>query len=177
MKDRASRIEELEAELRARGASFYVGDDFDEGMRESFLERVLAFEEEPTTTVREALAARGREVPDDLWALIAVFAELHIVLDHTDHLDDAQLLQFLRGCLDEPIHVASDPGTVMHIDVVGSGSDEDTAAYLRYYASRQEWRRWKREFPDEEIPPRERPPFDRDRLLPRAGEASQRTDH
>ncbi len=35
MTERTRRIEELEAELRTRGASFHVGADFDEEMRES----------------------------------------------------------------------------------------------------------------------------------------------
>lgn len=35
MTERTRQIEELEAELRTRGASFHVGDDFDEEMRES----------------------------------------------------------------------------------------------------------------------------------------------
>ena len=35
MAERTRQIEELEAELRARGASFHVGVDFDEEMREA----------------------------------------------------------------------------------------------------------------------------------------------
>ena len=35
MAERTQQIEALEAELRARGASFRVGDDFDREMRES----------------------------------------------------------------------------------------------------------------------------------------------
>lgn len=35
MAERTQLIEALEAELRTRGASFHVGDDFDEEMREA----------------------------------------------------------------------------------------------------------------------------------------------
>jgi hypothetical protein len=35
MAERTRQIEALEAEWRTRGASFHVGDDFDEEMRES----------------------------------------------------------------------------------------------------------------------------------------------
>ncbi|HYK04782.1 MAG TPA: hypothetical protein VE974_23720 [Thermoanaerobaculia bacterium] len=56
MTERKRQIEELEAELRSRGASFHIGDDFDEEMRESFLRHVLSFEDEPETTI--ALSSR-----------------------------------------------------------------------------------------------------------------------
>jgi hypothetical protein len=46
MTDRTRRIEKLEAELRTRGASFHISDDFDEEMRETFLKHVLAFEDQ-----------------------------------------------------------------------------------------------------------------------------------
>src|SRR5256885_12143507 len=166
MKHRTQQIEELEAELRSRGATFHVGDDFDDEMRESFLRHVLAFEEEPMTTLREELASRGREVPGDLWSLIARLAELNIVIESTDHLDDAALLEFLLGYLDEPVHVPHEPDTIMHMDVIGSASEEDTALFLRYYASEEDRELWKRAFPDEEIPLREPHPYDRDRFLP-----------
>jgi hypothetical protein len=47
MKDGSQQIEAIEAELRMRGASFYVGDEFDDDVRESFLRHVLAFEDAP----------------------------------------------------------------------------------------------------------------------------------
>ena len=52
------------------------------------------------------------------------------------------------------------------VDIIGSGSAEDTALFLRYYATDEDRELWKRELPDEDIPPREGLPFDRDRLLP-----------
>jgi len=51
MEDRSQQIEELETELRRRGASFYVGDEFGEEMRESFLRHVLAFEDAPRAVI------------------------------------------------------------------------------------------------------------------------------
>jgi len=41
---RRQAIEDLEAELRSRGAEFMVDDGFDEQMTESFLEHVLRVE-------------------------------------------------------------------------------------------------------------------------------------
>jgi hypothetical protein len=166
MKDRSRQIEELETELRMRGASFYVGDEFGEEMRESFLRHALAFEDAPETTIRAELAAHGHDVPHDLWELIGHLAELNIVVERTNHLDDAALRDFLLNLLDQPVPVANDPGTIMHVDLVGSGSDEDNALFFRYYASEEERELWTREFAEETLPPRELPPHDRDRFLP-----------
>lgn len=177
MTDRTRQIEELAAELHARGASFQVGDDFDEEMRESFLRYVLAFEDQPETTIRAQLAARGYEAPHDLWTLIGHLAELNIVIERTDHLDDAALYEFLLAYLDEPLHLPNDPGTITHIDLIGSGSDEDNALFFRYYASDEDREYWMREFPGETLPPRERPPYDRDRLLPTAENLRQQAIH
>lgn len=147
MTERTRQIEELAAELRTRGASFHVGDDFDEEMHESFLRRVLAFEDEPETTIRAQFAASGYDAPRDLWTLIGRLAELNIVIERTNHLDDAALCEFLLGSLDEPLHLPNYPETITHIDLVGSGSDEDNALFFRYYASDEEREHWMREFP------------------------------
>jgi hypothetical protein len=168
MTERTRPIGELEAELRTRGVSFHVGDDFDEEMCESFLRHVLAFEDQPETTIRAQLAASGYDAPQDLWTLIGRLAELNIVVERTDHLADAALCEFLLAYVDEPLHLLNDPETITHIDLVGSGSDEDNVLFFRYYASDEEREHWMREFPDETLPPRERPPHDRDRLLPTA---------
>lgn len=177
MTERKQQIEELEAELRARGASFHVGDEFDEEMRESFLRHVLAFEDEPETTIRAQLAASGHEVPQDLWTLIGRLAELNVVIERTNHLDDAALCDFLLGFLDEPLHLPNDPRTITHVDLIGSGSNEDNALFLRYYASDEEREHWMRAFPGETLPPRELPPHDRDRLLPTAEDVRQQALH
>lgn len=177
MTERTRQIEELEAELRARGASFHVGDQCDEEMHESFLRRVLAFEDEPETIIRARFAACGYDVPHDLWTLIGRLAELNIVIERTDHLDDAALYEFLLAFLDEPLHLPNDPETITHIDLVGSGSDEDNALFFRYYASDEEREYWMREFPGETLPPRVCPPHDRDRLLPTAESLRQQALH
>jgi hypothetical protein len=39
---------------------------------------------------------------------------------------------------------------------------------MRYYADEEERARWAADFPDFPMPPREKPPFDRDRHLPQA---------
>jgi len=59
-----------------------------------------------------------------------------------------------------------EPAFSMHLDVVGSGSEEDMAIYLRYYANEETRQSWAADFPDLAVPPHEEPPYDRDRLLP-----------
>ena len=52
------------------------------------------------------------------------------------------------------------------VDMAGSGSEEDRTAWLKYYATEDDRRQWTEEFPEDPVPPAERPPFDRDRHLP-----------
>jgi hypothetical protein len=151
--DRSTRIQELEGEIRVRGAEYEISDDLDEGI-----------------SLRERLAARDCAPPYDLWKLIAYLAEMNIVIENTNHLDDAALLEFLVAFLEEPVVFPDLPDLVMHIDVLGSGSEEDINLYLRYYASDDDRQEWMREFPAYDMPPRRMPPFDRDRFLPKAYE-------
>jgi hypothetical protein len=53
------------------------------------------------------------------------------------------------------------PGTVLHLEMVGHGDDEDDRTWLSYYATDEDRARWKEEFPDEELPPKKEAPFKR----------------
>lgn len=172
MKDQHERIAEMEAELRARGATFHIDDDLDDDMCELFLRDILLFEEGPRTTFREYF---GDDVPQDLPGLIERLASMNIVIENTDHLDDATLLARLEKYLDEGVYVPCSPETITHIDMTGGGSDEEIAAYLRYFADDEYRAWWTRDFPDYDMPPRERPPYDRDRFLPKAEELRARS--
>lgn len=52
----------------------------------------------------------------------------------------------------------------------GEGMDpdllEDEGIYLRYYADDVTRAEWQRDSPETPIPPKEKPPYDRDRLMP-----------
>lgn len=168
--DRSLRIRELEDEVRTRGAAFQVGEDFDDSMREAFLAQILAFEDAPSTTLRDRLAEAGHTPGRDLHGLIGRLAEMNVVIESTNHLDDDSLLQFLLAFLEHPVEFPDIPDLVMHIDVIGSGSEEDNQLFLKYYASEEDRQHWQREFPDYEVPSKQNPPFDRDRFLPRAHE-------
>jgi hypothetical protein len=166
---RRQRIEELEAVLRSRGAEFMNDDGCDEQLTESFLEHVLRFETADYKTVREWLAESGYvpppDVPDDrisseVCTLLDRLAFLGIVVESGDHLSDRELYDWItRENLDA--HLALLDETIIHFDVIGSGSDEDNRTYLTYYASEEERARWKADFPDEELPARKAPPHTR----------------
>jgi len=52
--------------------------------------------------------------------------------------------------------------------LLGSGSDEDTELYMRYFAKEEYRQSFAKDFPDFQMPPRENPPFDRDKDLPKS---------
>ena len=65
-----------------------------------------------------------------------------------------------------------DETSAWHLDLLSSGSEDDTYLYMKYYAD-EDWRQhWLKDFPDYEMPEHEDPPYDRDRRLPTATAAS-----
>ncbi|MFS8119282.1 MAG: hypothetical protein ACMG55_12425, partial [Microcoleus sp.] len=44
---------------------------------------------------------------------------------------------------------------------IGSGSQEDMLIHHRFFASEESRQSWMKSFPDYEMPPREKPPYDR----------------
>lgn len=55
-----------------------------------------------------------------------------------------------------------------HLDVLGGCSEEDLILSMRYYSNDEERARWAKDFPDFPMPAKEKPPYDRDRLLPKS---------
>ncbi len=88
-------------------------------------------------------------------------------LEFTDHLSDRALyIRLLRHELPQEIPwLPVDPLGAWHLQFT-SGTDEDTDAYLRYYADQDARRQWLVDFPDYVMPPHEELPYDRDRHLP-----------
>lgn len=144
-----------------------------------FLEYLIAFETAGKTTWRRRLSEAGYVLPEpatlseeaiglEVWQLIQRLAEMRVFLYHTNHLSDRALYERLfYDVLARPI-VDFDPGedSACHIDLLGSGSEEDSELWLRYFATEEERRQWRRRYPSDPLPPREAPPHDRDRLLP-----------
>jgi hypothetical protein len=155
--------------------------DADEDDLIAELERVDRFfeGEEAGEIPLEVLRERGMDIPavplDDaaalrakLFEIIEAMYEIGIVVESTDHLSDAELYRFLVD--DALLHetIISIAGGTWHISPIGSGSEEDNDIYLRYYADDDYREQWHRDFGDP-LPPKEKLPYDRDRLLPGNG--------
>lgn len=162
MKNRSKRIEKLEAEIVRRGGVFGGGEGMDPDLLEEFMEDVLDFDDMPSTTLRERLTESGPP-PDDLWGLLERLADINIVVEMTDHLSDDELLAYLHSTLDEPMVFPSQPDTVTHLE---AGNVADEGIYLRYYADDVTRAEWQRDSPEAAIPPKEKPPYDRDQFMP-----------
>ncbi len=180
--DRKIRIDKLRREIEEAGGIPFDADDQDlpPMIEEAFLENVLFFEKSPRTSYAKMLIEDGIELPpvdsltpealeEKLWEVIRGLAGRQVYLYHTDHLSDNALYHLLWGDLlnHDTVDISISPDTACHLDLVGSGAEEDIAAYLRYYADDEDRRHWANEFGPDEIPDREKPPFDRDRFLPK----------
>lgn len=145
-------------------------------LEEAFLENVKRVESEGWIKPFDKLVAKGFELPepttlDDkavsakLTELIQTLGKRGFYLHNTNHLSDRELYAYLweDGLREEII-----PGGTWHLDLIGSGSAEDVQAWLRFYASEAERKKWAAEWPDDAIPPHEDPKYNRDAKLPKA---------
>jgi hypothetical protein len=182
--DREIRINQMEEELKdLSGGQMVSGgasEDCPPEVKEKFLEHVLKFERGEWTTHVELLKGLGIELPppdelDDaavtarLWEVIRGLERLHTYLYCTNHLSDRELYTHLwKDALREhTVDMSSEPGAACHLDLLGSGNEEDTRLYLKHYAD-EAWRQdWQKSFPDFVLPAHQDPPYDRDRHLPR----------
>lgn len=175
------RIEKLRAELQRLGDEISHESDLPADLEEEFLKHILEFETAEQISLMQWLENAGLEVPapDELcdeelgrklWEVINRMASLGAYLHNTDHLSDRDLYVYLyRDALSEPtVLFPENPGFVYGIDLLGSGSDEDTELYMRYFAKEEYRQSFAKDFPDFQMPPRESPPFNRDKDLPRS---------
>ncbi|UOA08686.1 hypothetical protein [Methylobacter sp. S3L5C] len=148
-------------------------------LREQFWEYVVAYEKSERITSFDLLVQGGLALPapealDEmqlnakLWEVIRGLALLRIFLYSTNHLSDRELYEELWH---EELRVENpdmpiDKNYACHIDLVGSGSEEDAELYLRYYADEETRNQWAKDWPNDIIPAHEAPPYDRDRYLP-----------
>jgi len=182
--DRRIRIERLkkEAEEISGGEMVVSGshEDDDSPVVEEFWERVLEFEKAPRGTRFAQLHEAGVALPPPdsltdaelnakLWEVINKLAELRLFLYHTDHLSDRELYALLWDELlrEETTIMPPDPDSACHLDIIGSGSEEDIQVGLKYYDDEEERAHWHESFPEDPIPDHQDPPYDRDRHLPK----------
>jgi hypothetical protein len=179
------RIQKLKQQAEKLTAGQITSDKLGDSpaeVEEQFWKKVVAFEQATWSQPFQILLGSGISLPsphklDDtelsakLWEVINALALLHVYLDHTDHLSDRELYaQLWDDSLREEMALQpNDANFACHIDMIGSGSEEDNNIYLKYYADEDERSRWAKEWPDETVPSQERLPFDRDGHLPQSG--------
>ena len=181
--DREIRIEKLRREIdEVAGGEMFSGKvaGCDPKVEESFLEHVLALETHSFVAPIDALIKDGFDLrpPENLddaaltaklWELIRELVRRRLFLHCTDHLSDRELYTWLvTDALREELMGFGLPFGNCHLNVPGGCSEEDIILSMRYYSDDEERARWMKDFPDFEMPPKERPPYDRDRHLPQA---------
>ncbi|MBI3850139.1 MAG: hypothetical protein HY298_07600 [Verrucomicrobia bacterium] len=181
--DREIHIEKLRREIdEVAGGEMFSGKvaNCDPKMEEAFLENVLALESHGFVCPIDSLVKDGFDLPppdklDDasltakLWELIRELAGRRLLLHSTDHLSDRELYTWLwSDGLREDLMGFGLPFGNCHLDVLGGCSENDLILSMRYYSDDEERARWAKDFPDVPMPPKEKPPYDRDRLLPKA---------
>lgn len=182
--DQDKRIEDLKrrAEELSDGQMEVGGpNDCPAEVEEAFWKHIVDYEEAPWTTHFQQLESAGVSLPEPdslsdqeltakLWELIHKLALLRIFIEQTDHLSDRELYRHLwsESLREETKALPPTADSAWHIQLLSSGSEEDNHLYLKYYAD-DDWRRqWHKDFPKDPIPEHEDPPYDRDRLLPKA---------
>lgn len=165
----------------AAAPSHPQGDGFPPELAEQFLRHVMEFEDAPSTTHFRQLQDAGVDLPppgelgdeqltSTLRKMISVLARLEVYLANTDHLSDRELYTSLwaEGLHQEIAVTDHAPRLPCTLDMLASGSARDIYLHLKHYADEDYRRSWAEQFPEDDIPAHEDPPFDRDRTLPKA---------
>lgn len=175
------RINKLRAELEKLGGSTSTLESMPADMEEEFLRHVLEYETAEQISLLRLLENSGLEVlppeslDDDtlkikLKEIIDRMASVGAYVLHTNHLSDRDLYDYLYhdALREETVLFPENPSYAYMIDLTGSGSEDDNQTYLKYYADEEYRRQWAHDWPNDPMPDREEPPFDRDRFLPQS---------
>jgi hypothetical protein len=169
------QIEEVAGEAICSGKTGDCAPEWEE----AFLQNVLALETQGFVRPFDALVEAGFSLPPPdelndtaltakLWEVIRALAQRRLFLESTNHLSDRALYSWLwKDALREELMGFGLPFGNCHLDVLGGCSEEDIILQMRYYASEKRRADFGAEFPDFAMPLREKPPFDRDRHLPK----------
>jgi hypothetical protein len=179
--DQETRIAKLREQLEKIGGSTTTLESMPADMEEEFLRHVLEYETAEPISLFRLLENAGLEVPAPdqldgttltakLQEVIQRMATLGAYLQHTNHLSDRELYEYLYrdGLREEAVLFPENPSYAYMIDLTGSGSDEDNLIYLKYYADEEHRKQWVLDWPDDPMPQHEDPPFDRDSSLPQS---------
>jgi hypothetical protein len=176
------RIAKLRQEVKKLGGSTMSLESMPADMEEEFLRHVLEYENAEPISLLRLIENSGLELPaphlfdnDDtlsakLKQIIERMATLGAYLLHTNHLSDRALYEYLyhEGLREEAVLFPENPSYAYMIDLTGSGSEEDNQIFLKYYADENYRQQWASDWPADNIPDHETPPFDRDRFLPQS---------
>ena len=175
------RIAKLRQEVEKRGGNAMSLQSMPADMEEEFLRHVLEYENAEPISLLRLLENSGLEVPppdrfedDELTAklkeIIERMASLGAYLLHTNHLSDRALYEYLYhdGLREEAVLFPENPSYAYMIDLTGSGSEEDNQIFLKYYADEAYRQQWASDWPADNIPDHDNPPYDRDRFLPQS---------
>lgn len=177
-----ARIRWLKRRLAQMGEAIHRAPRQEDSEHElAFLEQVYAIESEPWVTYAHQLISRGIALPPPeemedgklqrkLWEVIYTLAGLRVFLENTGHLNDRKLYEKLWAeCLNEfTWDMSQCTNGSIHLDLVGSGSEEDTRIWLETYADDRQRQEWADQFPDDPPPVYKPPISDRDQDLPRS---------
>jgi hypothetical protein len=150
--------------------------DSDAGGDADDIDYLDAFENAPMVPPREILSREGFQplppnhvtsdaVAGRLWELLYALAARRFFFHCTDHLSDAELYRFVYEWLEElepDIPLAAEMNC--HVDCSDAGSGGDL--WVKYYADDETREMMQRDHPNEILPAKEKPPYDRDRLMP-----------
>ncbi|MFN0121541.1 MAG: hypothetical protein ACKV2V_13695 [Blastocatellia bacterium] len=154
-------------------------DDPEDELEAEFYQRMDAFEKGEAPTLFDELRKMGIDLPppenisdsqmsDKLFELAETLASLGAYIENTNHLSDRQLYTQLWSdtLREQAMFIPGDKNSAWHMDMIGSGSEEHTMLFLKYYASEEYRRDWAERWPEDPMPEREIPPYDRDQYLP-----------
>ena len=182
--DQEIRINELKheaEELTGGKMTAWESEDCPPELSEAYWQRVVDYEKQSMTCDFDKLIKAGVELPNPetltdeqvtakLWEVIERLAEMRTFLSNTDHLSDRELYADLWSDLlrEFNVQMPMDEYSSCGIDILGGCSEEDMYLYHKYYADEKSRREWLEQWPNDEMPPHEDPPYDRDRRLPKA---------
>lgn len=106
-----------------------------------------------------------QSLPGRLWECLYALAARRFFLHHTDHLSDRELYVWLHDVwfAEEVADCPPEAETNTHTDLTDALPD-DGETWLRYYADEDDRALFAAD--GTPLPPREKPPYDRDRFLP-----------
>ena len=104
-----------------------------------------------------------------LWELLHNLAIQGFYVSHSDHLNDREVYTELwtHGLRNEALLPGKCKTGGWFHDFLGSWGEDEMQLWLRYYASDADRAKHGKEWPKDTMPPKEKPPFNRDWRLPK----------